>query len=421
MSQFKSIPHLMCPVVTEMSKAAAILEWAVTKMDERYELLAEAGVRDIASYNQLDWDELKERIEPSTPEEEARIPRKLPYLVFIIDELADLMMTNKEVESHIVRIAQKARAVGMHLILATQRPSANVVTGLIKSNMPCRVCMKVNSGMDSRIVLDTKGGELLMGHGDMLFLSPRSSELARAQGTLVDDHEIRKSVKFLKDVSAQAFEPQLVQMRSADAEDADGEGFAKRDELFDKAVEVVIETKRGSVSLLQRRLTIGYSRASRIIEEMERFGIIGGHKTAQAREVLVSPEEWAAMQELAAREAHHEATDTESEATVEVDDQAATSAEYAGASVGIEIEEDAEAGEEVADEPADDAYEEVDESEEVEVEDEEAEDGEDEDVEYEYVDEDGNPISVEEIAEYEEGEEGDDEEWEEADDETRAA
>ncbi|MEM9753516.1 MAG: FtsK/SpoIIIE domain-containing protein, partial [Planctomycetota bacterium] len=421
MSQFKSIPHLMCPVVTEMSKAAAILEWAVTKMDERYELLAEAGVRDIASYNQLDWEELKERIEPSTPEEEARIPRKLPYLVFIIDELADLMMTNKEVESHIVRIAQKARAVGMHLILATQRPSANVVTGLIKSNMPCRVCMKVNSGMDSRIVLDTKGGELLMGHGDMLFLSPRSSELVRAQGTLVDDHEIRKSVKFLKDVSAQAFEPQLVQMRSAGAESE--EGFADRDELFDKAVEVVLDTQRGSVSLLQRRLTIGYSRASRIIEEMERFGIIGGHKTAQAREVLVSAEEWEAMQRLAANETHHESTDTETEATAEA--EADISAEHAEASIEVETEEDIEAEEEVADEPAedvDDGYEEVDEYEEIEVEDEEAEDEEDEDVEYEYVDEDGNPISAEEAAEYEEVE---DEEWEEADDEdeeeTRAA
>ncbi|MEM8781589.1 MAG: DNA translocase FtsK 4TM domain-containing protein [Planctomycetota bacterium] len=418
MSQFKSIPHLMCPVVTEMSKAAAILEWAVTKMDERYELLAEAGVRDIASYNQLDWDEIKERIEPSTPEEEARIPRKLPYLVFIIDELADLMMTNKEVESHIVRIAQKARAVGLHLILATQRPSANVVTGLIKSNMPCRVCMKVNSGMDSRIVLDTKGGELLLGHGDMLFLSPRSSELVRAQGTLVDDQEIRKSVKFLKDVSAQAFEPQLVQMRAADAEDGGGEGFAERDELFDKAVEVVIETKRGSVSLLQRRLTIGYSRASRIIEEMERFGIIGGHKTAQAREVLVSPEEWAAMQELAARESHAP--------------ESADADPGVPASAGTHPDENASASEEQPDEDANEIVDtletEIDEdqAEFEEVEDEEANDEEGDDVEYEYVDEDGNPITAEEVAEYEEAGDEEDDEWEEADDQededtTRAA
>ncbi|MEM1445475.1 MAG: DNA translocase FtsK [Planctomycetota bacterium] len=427
MSQFKSIPHLMCPVVTEMSKAAAILEWAVTKMDERYELLAEAGVRDIASYNQLDWDELKERIEPSTPEEEARIPRKLPYLVFIIDELADLMMTNKEVESHIVRIAQKARAVGMHLILATQRPSANVVTGLIKSNMPCRICMKVNSGMDSRIVLDNKGGELLMGHGDMLFLSPRSSELVRAQGTLVDDHEIRKSVKFLKDVSAQAFEPQLVQMRSAGAESE--EGFADRDELFDKAVEVVLDTQRGSVSLLQRRLTIGYSRASRIIEEMERFGIIGGHKTAQAREVLVSAEEWEAMQQLAASETH--AAPGENDNAEEIEEAVGLSDESVHDEPQSVALDDVEGAEELQDRldtdgdeegESEDVYEEVDEYEEVEAEGEEADDEEDEDVEYEYVDEDGNPITAEEAAEYEDAE---DEEWEEADDEegeeTRAA
>ena len=307
MSQFKSIPHLMCPVVTEMSKAAAILEWAVTKMDERYELLAEAGVRDIASYNELGIEELVERMEPSSAEEESRIPRKLPYLVFIIDELADLMMTNKEVESHIVRIAQKARAVGMHLILATQRPSANVVTGLIKSNMPCRVCMKVNSGMDSRIILDAKGGELLLGHGDMLFVSPRSSELVRAQGTLVDDHEIRKCTKFLKEISSQSFETSLVQLKKVDEEEGEEQAFADRDPLFDKAVETVLETQRGSVSLLQRKLTIGYSRSSRIIEQMERYGIIGGHKTAQARKVLITPEEWEAMIELARKEAAGEA------------------------------------------------------------------------------------------------------------------
>ncbi|MEM6393569.1 MAG: DNA translocase FtsK [Planctomycetota bacterium] len=299
MSQFKSIPHLMCPVVTEMSKAAAILEWAVTKMDERYELLAEVGVRDIASYNELGWDEIKDRMEPGSEEEAARIPKKLPYMVFIIDELADLMMTNKEVEGYIVRIAQKARAVGIHLILATQRPSANVVTGLIKSNMPCRIAMKVASGMDSRIVLDQKGGELLLGHGDMLFLSPRSSELIRAQGTLVDDAEIRKSVKFLRDVSQQSFEPQLVQMRGDGVEALEHD----RDPLFDQAVEILIETGRGSVSLLQRKLTIGYARASRIIEMLEQYGVLGGHKTAQAREVLITTEEWEAMKAQAAADA----------------------------------------------------------------------------------------------------------------------
>ncbi len=293
MALFKDIPHLMCPVVTEMPKAASILEWAVTKMDERYELLAEAGVRDVASYNALGWDEIKARMEPATEEEAARIPKKLPYMVFIIDELADLMMTNKEVESFIVRIAQKARAVGLHLILATQRPQANVVTGLIKSNMPCRVSFKVASGMDSRIVLDQKGAELLLGHGDMLFLSPRSSKLTRAQGTLVDDVEIRRTVKFLKGVSEQSFEPQLVQIKSGGGGESEETG--ERDELFEDAVRVVLESQRGSVSLLQRRLSIGYSRASRLIEQIAEAGLLGNYKGSQAREVLMTLEEWEAI------------------------------------------------------------------------------------------------------------------------------
>ena len=300
MSMFKDIPHLMCPVVTEMGKAAAILEWAVTKMDERYELLAEAGVRDISSYNNLTREELLERFEPTSEVEEAKIPKKLPYMVFVIDELADLMMTNKEVESFIVRIAQKARAVGIHLILATQRPQANVVTGLIKGNMPCRVTFKVASGLDSRIVLDQKGGELLLGHGDMLFLSPRSSKLIRAQGTLVDDIEIRTTVKFLKEIAQQNFEPQLMQLKQPG--EISGES-TERDPLFDDAVRVVLETQRGSVSLLQRRLTIGYSRASRLIEEMAIAGILGDYKGSQARECNITVEEWDALKAQAEADA----------------------------------------------------------------------------------------------------------------------
>lgn len=313
MSQFKDIPHLMCPVVTEMAKAAAILEWATTKMDERYEILAEAGCRDIAAYNDLEWDELKDRMGAKTPEEEARIPRKLPYMVFIIDELADLMMTNKEVESHIIRIAQKARAVGIHLILATQRPQANVVTGLIKSNMPCRVAFKVASGMDSRIVLDQKGGELLLGHGDMLFLSPRSNKLTRAQGTLVDDLEIRRVVRFMRDVAGPSFERQLIAIRTAT--DGDEErvlqsannssaslAAAQEDPLFARAVEIVLESRRGSVSLLQRRLAIGYTRSSRLIDLMGIAGIISDHKGSVARDVLITLDDWEKMKSMAADE-----------------------------------------------------------------------------------------------------------------------
>ncbi|MFZ4575072.1 MAG: DNA translocase FtsK [Phycisphaerales bacterium] len=317
MSQFKDIPHLMCPVVTEMAKAAAILEWACVKMDERYELLADAGCRDIASYNELTWDELKERLGAKTPEEEARIPRKLPYMVFIIDELADLMMTAKEVESHIIRIAQKARAVGMHLILATQRPQANVVTGLIKSNMPCRVAFRVASGMDSRIVLDSKGAELLLGYGDMLFLNPRTNKLSRSQGTLVDDREIRRVVKFMKEVASPSFERSLIQLRSGGGEEKSDQDrilqsqnnssaslkAAQEDPMFNRAVEIVLETRRGSVSLLQRRLAIGYTRSSRLVDLMGIAGIISDHKGSVARDVLITPEEWAMMKQLAAEEA----------------------------------------------------------------------------------------------------------------------
>jgi len=182
--------------------------------------------------------------------------------------------------------------VGIHLILATQRPQANVVTGLIKSNMPCRVSFKVASGMDSRIVLDQKGAELLLGQGDMLFLSPRTSKLMRAQGSLVDDAEVRAVVKFLKEVATQHFEQELVQIKSPGA---DGDDEAERDPLFEEAVRIVLQSQRGSVSLLQRRLTVGYSRASRLIEQMADAGFLGEHKGSQARAVLMTLEEYEAL------------------------------------------------------------------------------------------------------------------------------
>jgi S-DNA-T family DNA segregation ATPase FtsK/SpoIIIE len=310
MSQFADIPHLMCPVVTESSRAAAILEWAVNKMEERYELLREAMVRDVSGYNQLSEVELIDRFQPASELERARIPRKLPYMVFIIDELADLIMTHKEVEHSIVRIAQKARAVGIHLILATQRPQANVVTGLIKSNMPCRMSFKVASGMDSRIVLDQKGAELLLGQGDMLFLTPHTSAVKRAQGTLVTDPEIRRVVKFLKTVAAPTFERSLMAIRpGAGGGGAVGDGggeldgdpsLNERDPMFDDAVRIMIETGRGSVSLLQRRLAIGYSRASRLVDQMGLAGILGEHKGSVAREVMITLEEWEQMKAMEA-------------------------------------------------------------------------------------------------------------------------
>jgi len=328
MAQFSEIPHLACPVVTEMAKAAAILEWAVTKMEERYELLKEAGVRDIRSFNEIGEAELRERMQPADDVEWAKIPKKLPYMVFVIDELADLMMTNKEVEHSIVRIAQKARAVGIHLILATQRPQATVVTGLIKSNMPCRVSFKVASGTDSRIVLDQKGAELLLGQGDMLVVTPSQTDARRSQGTLVEDKEARAVTKFLKTVAAPNFERQLLTIRSgqvASGGEGGGEGGdagGERDPMFDQAVEIMIESGRGSVSLLQRRLAIGYGRASRLVDQMGLAGILGEHKGSVAREVVVTMEDWQRMKALrdeAERDGtvfqtHYDNSDADSEA-----------------------------------------------------------------------------------------------------------
>jgi S-DNA-T family DNA segregation ATPase FtsK/SpoIIIE len=272
----------------------------VTKMEERYELLKEAGVRDIKSFNAMGEEELRAQMNVADDAEWARVMKKMPYIVFVIDELADLMMTTTEydVETSIVRIAQKARAVGIHLILATQRPQATVVTGLIKSNMPCRVAFKVASGTDSRIVLDQKGAELLLGQCDMLVLTPGKTDASRCHGTLVEDKEVRGVVKFLKSVAEPSFERQLLAIHAVSEGGADASDAHKQDALFDKAVEIMIESGRGSVSLLQRRLVIGYGRASRLVDLMGQAGLLGEHKGSQAREVIVSMEEWHRMKEM---------------------------------------------------------------------------------------------------------------------------
>lgn len=288
LSSFKEVPHLMCPIVTDVQKAEQVLEWACTKMDERYGLLAEAQARNIAGYNRLTRNELYERFLPVDDAEKAQIPTYLPYIVIVIDELADMMMTSgKEVEFHLARLAQKSRAVGIHIVVATQRPEAKVLTGLIKSNMPCRCAFRVAARLDSRIVLDQNGAEVLLGQGDMLFLPPGSANLMRAQGTYIEDAEIRGVINDLRGKGRCEFHPELVQLRASAAED-DGE----RDELFDQAVRLILESQRGSVSLLQRRLTVGYSRASRLIDQMAGAGIVGEYKGSQAREVLMSLEEW---------------------------------------------------------------------------------------------------------------------------------
>lgn len=365
MAAFESIPHLMCPTITEMRRAEQILEWATTKMDERYELLAEAKVRNIGSYNKLTQEEIIERFNPSTKEEEAKIPKHLPYIVIIIDELADLMMTSaKEVESYIVRIAQKSRAIGIHLVLATQRPQATVVTGLIKSNMPARIAFRVAARMDSRIILDQNGGETLLGQGDMLFLKPGTSDLVRSQGAFLDDEETFAIVDYLKTVAAPQFHPELMQLNKVDMS-----GMSK-DDLYEDAIRVVLESGRGSVSLLQRRLGIGYARASRIIEMMAQGGLLGEYKGSQAREVTMTVDEYDAMKRQM------------------LEDEVSGYADLTG---GVSTDDDDEY--EYEDVEDDSAEEEDDGDEEVEVEHEEGDDDDDDEeyietVEVEYVDDD---------------------------------
>jgi len=296
LSQFKQIPHLMHPVVTDMKKAESLLAWACEKMDERYAFLARVGVRNIQTYNMLGADEIYARLRPEDEEEKARIPLFMPYIVIIADEMADLMMTApKDVESHIVRIAQKARAVGMHLILATQKPTVEVITGLIKGNLPARIAFQVTNRSDSRVILDEMGADRLLGMGDMLFLMPGTSNLVRSQGTYVSDAEVTHVCDYLAQYP-QEFSKELVQLQmKGGAGGKSGEALKARDDLYEAAIEVVIREQRGSTSLLQRALGIGYGRAARLIDFMYEDGIVGEYKSGSAREVLYSWDDWEAL------------------------------------------------------------------------------------------------------------------------------
>ena len=296
LSPYKRLPHLMHPVVTDMRKAEAILAWAVDKMEERYTLLAKAGVRHISSYNQLGEEELLDRLEPEDEEQRKAIPTSLPYIVIVADEMADLMMTAaKEVEQHIIRLAQKSRAVGIHLVLATQKPTVDVITGLIKSNLPARIAFQVASRTDSRVVLDEMGADKLLGNGDMLFLWPGTSTLLRGQGTFVSDEEIDSVVDICGETEQQ-FVKELVQLKAPEREGEQTAKSSNRDELYESAVDVVVREGRGSVSLLQRSLGIGYGRAARLVDYMAEDGIVGQYNGSQAREVLVTVEQWEQMQ-----------------------------------------------------------------------------------------------------------------------------
>ncbi|MDG1874445.1 MAG: DNA translocase FtsK [Mariniblastus sp.] len=299
LSGYGRLPHLMHPVVTDMRKAEAILAWACEKMDERYTLLAKAGVRHVTSYNQLGEEELLERLQPENAEERAQIPSNLPFIVIVADEIADLMMTaGKEVEKHIIRLAQKSRAVGIHLILATQKPTVDVITGLIKSNLPARISFQVASKTDSRVVLDAQGADKLLGMGDMLFLWPGTSNLLRGQGTYLSDGEIDSIVETVS-TGEQNFVNELVNLKiKTDEEEQDDQPkkLQNRDELYEQAITVIVREQRGSCSLLQRALEIGYGRAARLIDFMAEDGYVGPYNGSKAREVMLSEEQWLNIQ-----------------------------------------------------------------------------------------------------------------------------
>ena len=396
LTPYKTLPHLMHPVVTDMKKAEAILAWAVEKMEQRYALLASAGVRHISKYNELSREEVLRRINPASEEEAELIPEKIPFIVVIADEIADMMMTaGKEIEQHIIRLAQKSRAVGIHLVLATQKPTVDVITGLIKSNLPARIAFQVASRTDSRVVLDEGGADKLLGNGDMLFLYPGTSTIMRGQGTFVSDEEIN-DVMAVIGTNAPQYSQELVNLKPAGEEDAAPEAgsIKPRDELYKQAVEVIIREGRGSVSLLQRALGIGYGRGARLIDYMAEDGIVGDYNGSQAREVLMTLEQWAAAcgdgplpEDAPPRKLKikpHADEPEDDEIVDELDEEASyddDEAEDASEEEEYE-EEDADAEEQESDEEAyDEGYEE-DEDEDAEA-DEEEDDSDDDDGEWE--------------------------------------
>jgi S-DNA-T family DNA segregation ATPase FtsK/SpoIIIE len=297
---FNSLPHMYIPVVTEPKKVPAALKWLLSEMEKRYQIFAKANVRNIVGFNTRKKDAKGAAESQSALQgldlvgDTLEMPAHLPYIVAIIDELADLMiLAPAEIETSIARLAQLARAAGIHLIIATQRPSVNVITGVIKANLPSRIAFQVASQVDSRTILDGKGAETLIGRGDMLFSPPGTSRLVRAQGAFVSDEEVHAIVEFLKvngpPQYAQAVQQQIDRVASEDDEEEgeDDDGDAGSDEeLYSKALDVLKSTRRASTSMLQRRLRIGYNRAARIMEMMEEKGIVGPENGSSPREIL---------------------------------------------------------------------------------------------------------------------------------------
>jgi len=291
LGMFERIPHLLTPVVTDMKRAPYVLEWATKQMDERYDMLARVGVRHITQYNKLGEEGIRERLGDDYDEDE--VPPHMPYIVIVVDELADMMMVAaKEVEIYITRLAQKSRAVGIHIVLATQRPSVDVITGLIKSNLPTRISFQTTSKVDSRTILDRNGADKLLGCGDLLFIPPGTSDLVRVQGTYCSDREIKRVVRFVKDQGDPAYLMNVRQLGRDEEGDGTPEGEYGPDDMYDPACRVVLESRRGSVSLLQRKLEIGYTRAARLVDMMAVEGIVGGYKGSKAREVIMTLDEW---------------------------------------------------------------------------------------------------------------------------------
>ncbi|MCF8111790.1 MAG: DNA translocase FtsK 4TM domain-containing protein [Desulfobacteraceae bacterium] len=277
LSNYDGIPHMIAPVVTDMKKATNSLFWAVREMERRYKLLSEKRVRNVRQYNA--------RIAKETPSEDEQPLEKLPYIVVIVDELADLMMVaSRDVEVSLTRLAQMARAAGIHLILATQRPSVDVLTGLIKANFPTRLSFQVSSKIDSRTIIDTNGAETLLGDGDMLFLPPGTAKLQRIHGAYVSEDEVTKIIEFLKTQKAPDYVDEVIETPEKESGE---EGQKDYDERYDEAVALVAKTGQASISMVQRHLRIGYNRAARIIETMEKEGVVGPSDGVKPREVLV--------------------------------------------------------------------------------------------------------------------------------------
>jgi S-DNA-T family DNA segregation ATPase FtsK/SpoIIIE len=290
---YEDIPHLLHPIVTDPKLASNALIWAVQEMENRYRTLAECGVRNIDQYNALLKDpDAHRRARKAAPDDDTPTPEPMQFIVIIIDEFADLMMiAPKDVEDSVTRLAQKARAVGIHLIVATQRPSVDVITGVIKANFPSRIAYQVASKVDSRTILDTQGAEKLLGNGDMLFLPPGTARIRRIHGAYVSEAEINQVVDFVKKNQG---EPKFLEEITKVAEEKSGaDGIEYLDDpKYEEAVRVVLSTGQASASYLQRRLKLGYSRAARLIEIMEANGIVGPSQGSKPRDILIRAEDY---------------------------------------------------------------------------------------------------------------------------------